>query len=72
MGPLRLLDLIGLDVHLHATGNAYEQTLDHRFAPPPLLAQMVAAGLTGGAKPGFREYGAKRAGSLVIDTPEAQ
>ncbi|WP_331763603.1 3-hydroxyacyl-CoA dehydrogenase family protein [Streptomyces anthocyanicus] len=44
LGPLELLDLIGLDVHNHATHSAYEATLDPRFAPPPLLRQMVAAG----------------------------
>ena len=37
MGPLELLDLIGLDAHHHATSSAYEATLDPRFAPPPLL-----------------------------------
>jgi 3-hydroxybutyryl-CoA dehydrogenase len=47
IGPLGLLDLIGLDVHEHATGNAYGQTLDPQFAPPPLLARMVAAGYHG-------------------------
>lgn len=47
LGPLELLDLIGLDVHRHATLSAYEATLDPRFAPPPLLAQMVAAGHLG-------------------------
>jgi 3-hydroxybutyryl-CoA dehydrogenase len=47
IGPLGLLDLVGLDVHEHATGNAYGQTLDPQFAPPPLLARMVAAGYHG-------------------------
>lgn len=47
MGPLELLDLIGLDTHLHATGAAYAETLDPRFAPPPLLARLVQAGWTG-------------------------
>ncbi|MEU0948681.1 3-hydroxyacyl-CoA dehydrogenase family protein [Streptomyces canus] len=47
LGPLELLDLIGLDVHQHATLSAYEATLDPCFAPPPLLAQMVAAGRHG-------------------------
>ena len=47
LGPLELLDLIGLDVHKHATQSAYEATLDPRFAPPPLLRQMVAAGYHG-------------------------
>lgn len=46
-GPLELLDLIGLDVHLHATESAYAATLDDRYAPPPLLRQMVAAGRLG-------------------------
>jgi 3-hydroxybutyryl-CoA dehydrogenase len=47
MGPLELLDLIGLDTHHHATTSAYEATLDPQFAPPPLLTQMVAAGFHG-------------------------
>jgi 3-hydroxybutyryl-CoA dehydrogenase len=46
-GPLGLLDLIGLDVHEHATANAYSDTLDPQFAPPPLLSRMVAAGYHG-------------------------
>ena len=47
LGPLDLLDLIGIDVHRHAAESAYEATLDPQFAPPPLLAQMVAAGYLG-------------------------
>lgn len=46
-GPLELLDMIGLDVHEHATTSAYEATLNPAFAPPPLLRQMVAAGRLG-------------------------
>lgn len=46
-GPLELLDLIGLDVHAHATLAAYEATRDPRFAPPPLLQAMVHAGIIG-------------------------
>ena len=46
-GPLKMLDSIGLDAHLHATEAAYEATLDARYAPPPLLRQMVAAGRLG-------------------------
>ncbi|MEO3825770.1 3-hydroxyacyl-CoA dehydrogenase family protein [Actinomadura sp. B10D3] len=58
LGPLELLDLIGLDVHLHATQSAYEATLDPRFAPPPLLRQMVAAGHLGRKSgQGFRTGG---------------
>lgn len=47
MGPLELVDLIGLDVHEHATRSAYEATLDPVYAPPPLLQAMVAAGMKG-------------------------
>lgn len=55
LGPLELLDLIGLDVHEHATRSAYDATLDPRFAPPPLLQQMVAAGYHGNKNnQGFR------------------
>lgn len=46
-GPLELLDLIGLDTHLHATTSAYEETADARFAPPPMLRRLVAAGRLG-------------------------
>lgn len=55
LGPLELLDLIGLDVHQHAAQSAYDATLDARFAPPPLLRQMVAAGYHGNKNgQGFR------------------
>lgn len=55
MGPLRLLDLIGLDVHLHASEAAYRQTRRPEFAPPPLVRNMVAAGYLGNkAGRGFR------------------
>ncbi len=47
MGPLKLLDLIGLDVHLHAAEAAYGQTRRPEFAPPPLLRKMAAAGYLG-------------------------
>ena len=54
-GPLELLDMIGLDVHQHATHSAYEATLDPAFAPPPLLQAMVAAGMLGNKNgKGFR------------------
>ncbi len=47
MGGLELLDLVGLDVHLHATSAAYEQTREPSLAPPPLLGRMVSAGYLG-------------------------
>jgi 3-hydroxybutyryl-CoA dehydrogenase len=47
MGGLELLDLVGLDIHLHATSAAYEQTHESSLAPPPLLGRMVDAGYLG-------------------------
>jgi hypothetical protein len=47
MGPLQTADLAGLDVTLAAIGNIYEDTQDHKFAPPGLLQRMVAAGQHG-------------------------
>ncbi|MGV0794053.1 3-hydroxyacyl-CoA dehydrogenase family protein [Mycolicibacterium sp. XJ1819] len=58
MGPFRLLDVIGLDTHHHATVSAYEQTQDRQYAPSPLLSQMVAAGYLGDKSGrGFRAGG---------------
>lgn len=58
LGPLELLDLIGLDVHEHAARHAYEATHDPAFAPPPLLTRMVAAGYLGAKRGrGFRTGG---------------
>jgi 3-hydroxybutyryl-CoA dehydrogenase len=57
MGGLKLLDLIGLDIHLHATSAAYEQTQDPYLAPPPLLSRMVDAGHLGRKSGrGFYDY----------------
>jgi len=44
MGPLQTSDLAGLDVTLSAIRNIYDDTQDPKFAPPPLLQRMVAAG----------------------------
>jgi len=57
MGPLELLDLIGLDVHLRTTTAVYEQLLATPFTPPPMLERLVAAGRTGRkAGSGFFEH----------------
>jgi 3-hydroxybutyryl-CoA dehydrogenase len=47
MGPLELLDLIGLDTQIRLSEAFYPITLDPRAAAPPLLRRMVAAGLLG-------------------------
>jgi 3-hydroxybutyryl-CoA dehydrogenase len=44
MGPLATLDLTGVDIMLHATGNIYRDTGDPKFAPPELLQRMAGAG----------------------------
>ena len=47
MGPLELIDLIGLDTQIRLCDAFYPVTLDPRAAAPPLLRRMVAAGLLG-------------------------
>jgi 3-hydroxybutyryl-CoA dehydrogenase len=47
MGPLELLDLIGLDTQIRLCEAFYPVTLEPRAACPPLLRRMVAAGLLG-------------------------
>ena len=47
MGPLALLDLIGLDSAYEILETMYAQSRDHRHAPAPLLKQYVSAGLLG-------------------------
>jgi 3-hydroxybutyryl-CoA dehydrogenase len=57
IGPLALIDLIGLDVHVHAAEALWEAYRDPRFAPPPRLRRMVEAGLLGRKSGrGFFEY----------------
>ena len=47
MGPLALMDLIGLDTMLSIGEVLYGEFRDERCAPPPLLRRMVAAGRLG-------------------------
>jgi len=47
MGPCELVDLIGIDVHVHASEALYEKTREPRMAPPPRLVAMRNAGLLG-------------------------
>ena len=46
MGPLRLTDLVGLDVRLHIMEHLHAE-LGEQFRPPALLRQMVRAGKLG-------------------------
>ncbi len=47
MGPLQLIDLIGLDTHLFIANVLFEEFKEPTFAPPPLLRRMVTAGRLG-------------------------
>ena len=47
MGPLTLMDLIGLDVSLDVLETMFAETRDQRYAPAPLLRRMVTAGRLG-------------------------
>ena len=47
MGPLTLLDLVGLDTTYHIANVFFEEFRERRFASPPLLKRMVLAGYHG-------------------------
>jgi 3-hydroxybutyryl-CoA dehydrogenase len=57
IGPLALSDLIGLDTLLHIMNVLHEGMGDDKYAPAPLLIQMVEDGLLGRKSgKGFYEY----------------
>jgi len=57
MGPIELLDFVGLDTTLYIMDVLFDQFHDSRFAAPTLLRRMVAAGRVGKkAGRGFYEY----------------
>ena len=47
MGPCALVDLVGIDVHVHASEALYEKLREPRMAPPPRVVSMRNAGLLG-------------------------
>lgn len=58
MGPLKLLDLVGLDTTYAIAEIMFAEYREKRFAPPPLLKRMVLAGRYGKKSGrGFYEYG---------------
>ena len=74
MGPLALLDLIGLDTAYEILDTMYKQGRDRLHAPAPVLRQMVTAGLVGRkAGRGFYTYEASDSPVVVADalTPSA-
>jgi len=57
MGPCELIDLVGIDIHVHASEALYEALREPRMAAPPRLVRMAQAGLLGRkTKRGFYSY----------------
>ena len=68
MGPLALLDLIGLDTAYQILDTMYRQSRDRLHAPAPILKQMVTAGLKGRKTGrGFYTYAAPNSPEVVDD-----
>ncbi len=65
MGPLALLDLIGLDTAYEILDTMYKQGRDRLHAPAPILKQMVTAGMLG-RKTGRGFYTYEDADSPVV------
>jgi 3-hydroxybutyryl-CoA dehydrogenase len=47
MGPTTLVDLVGIDIHVHASEALYEKLREPRMAPPARLVRMAQAGKLG-------------------------
>jgi 3-hydroxybutyryl-CoA dehydrogenase len=57
MGPITLLDYVGIDTTLYIADVMYEEFRDPKYAAPPLLRKMVAAGRMGRKSGrGFYDY----------------
>ncbi|MFI9719741.1 3-hydroxyacyl-CoA dehydrogenase family protein [Streptomyces sp. NPDC052396] len=69
MGPLALLDLIGVDTARTVLEAMYAASHDRMHAPAPILGQLAAAGLTG-RKAGRGFYTYQEPGSSVV-VPDA-
>ncbi|SBW28262.1 3-hydroxyacyl-CoA dehydrogenase [Candidatus Protofrankia californiensis] len=66
MGPLALLDLIGLDSAYEILDSIYHTSRDHLHAPAPLLKQLVTAGMLGRKTGrGFYTYAAPDSSEIV-------
>ncbi len=74
MGPLALLDLIGIDTAYEILDTMYGQCRDRLHAPQPIFKQMMTAGLLGRKTGrGFYTYEASDSPEVVADelTPPA-
>jgi 3-hydroxybutyryl-CoA dehydrogenase len=73
MGPLSLMDLIGLDTAYEILETMYREGKERLHAPAPLLKQMVSAGMKGRKSGrGFYTYAAPGSSTVVPDvhTPD--
>src|SRR5580765_7037345 len=65
MGPLTLLDFVGLDTTYHIAEIMFAEYREQRYAPPPLLKRMVLVGMNGRKSgKGFYDYS--------VDPPRVQ
>ena len=65
MGPLTLLDFVGLDTTYKIAEIMFAEYREQRYAPPPLLKRMVLAGMNGRKSgKGFYDY--------AVDPPRVQ
>jgi 3-hydroxybutyryl-CoA dehydrogenase len=74
MGPLALLDLIGLDTAAEILETMYSQSRDRLHAPTPIFKQMITAGLLGRKTGrGFYTYDDQDSPNVVADahTPDS-
>jgi 3-hydroxybutyryl-CoA dehydrogenase len=70
MGPLALLDLIGLDTSYEILDTMYKQSRDRLHAPTPIFKQMMTAGLLGRKSGrGFYTYDAADSPNVVDSVP---
>ncbi|MGD2126851.1 MAG: 3-hydroxybutyryl-CoA dehydrogenase [Desulfobacteraceae bacterium] len=61
MGPLTLLDFVGLDTTFNIANIMFEEYREKRYAPPPLLKKMVLAGYFGRKSgKGFYDYSGEK------------
>ena len=74
MGPLALMDLIGIDTAYEILVTMYQQSRNRLHAPAPLIKQMMTAGLLGRKSGrGFYTYAGRDSAEVVPDaqTPAA-
>src|SRR4051812_37550623 len=68
MGPLALMDLIGIDTAYEILDTMYKQSRNRLHAPSPIIKQMMTAGLLGRKSGrGFYTYGARDSAEVVPD-----